>query len=117
MSIAISSVQESAIAQSNQAMAVCAENTRALQAIAAEVSDYSKRLVEDGTMTLAQVVQSHSLPEAFNVLAAFGKRTAQEYVQQWTKIASMYQAAAHQQSVALQAVFMTPVMPVMPGRR
>jgi hypothetical protein len=80
------------------------ESARAFQAIAAEVSDYSRRLLQDGTVTMGQIVRAKSPPEAINVWVAFGKRTVEEYLQQAAKITSMYSNVATQQSVALQTL-------------
>lgn len=64
------------------------------QAIAAEMSDYSKRAFEDGTATFEKLLSAKSLEQAFEIQSGFAKRAYDDYVQQLTKIGSMYQSLA-----------------------
>ncbi len=59
------------------------------QAIAAEMSDYSKRTFEDGTATFEKLLGAKSLEQAFEIQSGFAKRAYDDYVQQLTKIGSM----------------------------
>lgn len=64
------------------------------QAIAAEMTDYSKRAFEDGTATFEKLAAAKSLEQAFEIQSSFAKRAYEDYVQQLTKIGSMYTALA-----------------------
>ena len=87
-----------------KAFTVYTESTRAFQAIAAEIGDYSKRLLEDGTATMSQLATAKSPPDAFDVWAAFHKRMAKDYLQQMSKLAGMYSSVAKEQTAAFQAM-------------
>jgi len=60
------------------------------QAIAAEMTDYSKRAFEDGTATFEKLAAAKSLEQAFEIQTSFAKRAYDDYVHQMTKIGSMY---------------------------
>ena len=60
------------------------------QAIAAEMSDYSKRSFEDGTATFEKLLGAKSLEQAFEIQTSFAKRAYDDYMHQMTKIGSMY---------------------------
>lgn len=60
------------------------------QAIAAEMSDYSKRAFEDGTATFEKLMSAKSVEQAFEIQTSFAKRAYDDYMHQMTKIGSMY---------------------------
>jgi hypothetical protein len=60
------------------------------QAIAAEMTDYSKRAFEDSTATFEKLVSAKSVEQAFEIQSSFAKRAYDEYMHQMTKIGSMY---------------------------
>ncbi|MCC7253765.1 phasin family protein [Hyphomicrobium sp.] len=60
------------------------------QAIAAEMTDYSKRAFEDGTATFEKLAAAKSLEQAFEIQSSFAKRAYEDYMQQLTKIGGMY---------------------------
>jgi hypothetical protein len=60
------------------------------QAIAAEMTDYSKRAFEDGTATFEKLASAKSLEQAFEIQTSFAKRAYDEYMAQMTKIGGMY---------------------------
>lgn len=64
------------------------------QAIAAEMSDYSKRAFEDGTATFEKLAAAKSLEQAFEIQSNFAKRAYEDYLHQVTKIGSMCTALA-----------------------
>ena len=64
------------------------------QAIAAEMSDYSKRSFEDSTATFEKLLGAKSLEQAFEIQSSFAKRAYDDYMQQLTKIGSMYTSLA-----------------------
>ena len=66
------------------------EWNKGLQAITAEVTDYSKRSFEDSTQTLEKLMSAKSLEQAMEIQTSFAKRSYDEYMQQWSKIGGMY---------------------------
>lgn len=76
------------------AMKAMGDWNKGWQAIAAEMSDYSKRAFEDGTATFEKLLSAKSLEQAFEIQSGFAKRAYDDYVQQLTKIGSMYSSLA-----------------------
>ncbi len=64
------------------------------QAIAAEMTDYSKRAFEDSTATFEKLASAKSLEQAFEIQSSFAKRAYEDYMQQLTKIGGMYSSLA-----------------------
>jgi hypothetical protein len=60
------------------------------QAIAAEMTDYTKRSFEDGTQTLEKLMSAKSLEQAMEIQQSYVKRSYDEYMHQLTKIGGMY---------------------------
>lgn len=76
------------------AMRALGEWNKGWQAIAAEMTDYSKRAFEDSTATFEKLLSAKSLEQAFEIQSGFAKRAYDDYVQELTKIGSMYQSLA-----------------------
>jgi hypothetical protein len=72
------------------AMRMFGDWNKGWQAIAAEMSDYSKRAFEDGTATFEKLLGAKSLEQAFEIQTSFAKRAYDDYMHQMTKIGSMY---------------------------
>jgi len=60
------------------------------QAIAAEMTDYTKRSFEDGTHTLEKLMAAKSVEQAFEIQSSYAKRAYDDYMHQMTKLGSMY---------------------------
>lgn len=60
------------------------------QVIATEMSDYTKRSVEDGTATMEKLLGVKSMEQVVEIQTAFAKRAYDEYMQQMTKIGTLY---------------------------
>ena len=60
------------------------------QAIAAEMSDYSKRSFEESTATFEKLLGAKSLEQAFEIQSSYAKRAYDDYMHQMTKIGGMY---------------------------
>jgi hypothetical protein len=60
------------------------------QAIAAEMTDYSRRSFEQGTTTFEQLLGAKSIEQALEIQTGFAKRAYDDYMQQMTKIGGMY---------------------------
>jgi hypothetical protein len=72
------------------AMKAIGDWNKGWQAIAAEMSDYSRRAFEDGTSTFEKLLGAKSLEQAFEIQANYAKRAYDDYMHQMTKMGSMY---------------------------
>lgn len=75
-------------------MKLFGEMTKNWQAIAAEMSDYTKRSFEDGTATFEKILGAKSLEQVVDLQTKYVKRSYDEYMHQMTKIGGMYAALA-----------------------
>jgi hypothetical protein len=71
-------------------MKAVTEWQKSLQAIAAEMTNYSKRSFEDGTQTFEKLLAVKSIDQAFEIQSSFAKRAYDDYMQQMSKIGGMY---------------------------
>lgn len=71
-------------------MKLFSEMTKSWQAIAAEMSDYTKRSFEDGTATFEKIIGAKSVEQVVDLQTKYVKRSYDEYMHQMTKIGSMY---------------------------
>ena len=71
-------------------MKAVTEWQKSMQAIAAEMTNYSKRSFEDSTQTLEKLMSVKSIDQAFEIQTNFAKRAYDEYMQQMNKIGGMY---------------------------
>ena len=74
----------------DSAMRMFGEWNKNWQAIAAEMSDYTKRSFEEGTATLEKLMSSKSVEQAVEIQTSYAKRAYDDYMQQMTKIGGMY---------------------------
>lgn len=66
------------------------ELNKSWQALAAEMTDYSKRSFEEGTATFEKLLTAKSLEQAMEIQTSFAKRAYDEYMAQMTKIGTLY---------------------------
>lgn len=66
------------------------EVNKSVQAIATEVTDYSKQAFEEGTATFEKLVGAKSVEQAVEIQTAFAKKAYEGYVSQASKIGEMY---------------------------
>jgi hypothetical protein len=80
------------LGQSNvdAAMKMFGEWNKSWQAIAAEMSDYTKRSFEDGSATFEKLLSAKSMEQAFEIQTNYAKRAYDEYMHQLSKIGGMY---------------------------
>jgi hypothetical protein len=71
-------------------MKMFGEWNKGWQAIAAEMTDYTKRSFEDGTATFEKLVSAKSVEQAVEIQTNYAKRAYDEYMHQLTKIGGMY---------------------------
>ena len=60
------------------------------QAIAAEMTDYTKRSFEESTATFEKLVSAKSLEQAIEIQSGFAKRAYDGYMHQLSKIGGLY---------------------------
>lgn len=80
------------LSQSNieASMKMMGDWNKGLQAIAAEVSDYTKRSFEDGTATFEKLLSAKSMEQAVEIQTSYVKRSYEEWMQQMNKLGGMY---------------------------
>ena len=94
----------------DRAMTVYSESSRAMQAIAAEMGDYSQRFLADGISTFGQMALARTGPQFAELMAAFTKRALEENAQQMSRVANMYATAIGDQTRTVQSM-------MIPGQR
>ena len=60
------------------------------QAIAAEITDYTKKSFEEGTATFEKLASAKSVEQAIEIQTGFAKRAYDGYMHQMSKIGGMY---------------------------
>ena len=66
------------------------EVNKSLQAIAAEVTDYSKKSFEDGTRASEQLRSAKSFEQVIEVQSQYLRMAYDAYVAEWSKLGEMY---------------------------
>jgi hypothetical protein len=64
--------------------------TKATQAIATEIADYSKRSFENGTKTMKNLLGARSLDKAFEVQSEYARAAYEDYVSHASKLGQLY---------------------------
>ena len=64
--------------------------SKATQAIAAELTDYSKKSFEDGTKVMEKLLGAKSLDKAIEIQTDYAKTAYEGFVAQATKIGELY---------------------------
>ena len=64
--------------------------TKATQAIATEITDYSQRSFESGTKTMENLLGARSLDKAFEVQSEYAKAAYEGYVSHASKLGELY---------------------------
>lgn len=72
------------------AMKMMGEWGKSWQAIAAEMTDYTKRSFEDGTHTVEKLMGAKSFEQALEIQSTYAKRAYDDYMHQMTKLGTMY---------------------------
>jgi hypothetical protein len=71
-------------------MKIVGEWNKGWQAIAAEMTDYTKRSFEESTSTFEKLLGAKSVEQAVEIQTGFAKRAYDEYMHQMSKIGGMY---------------------------
>jgi hypothetical protein len=72
------------------AMKMFGEWSRGWQAIAAEMTDYTKRSFEEGTATVEKLLSAKSFEQAVEIQTGYAKRAYDDYMHQVSKIGGLY---------------------------
>ena len=72
------------------AMKMMGEWGKSWQAIAAEMTDYTKRSFEEGTHTFEKLLTAKSMEQALEIQSSYAKRAYDDYMHQMTKLGGMY---------------------------
>ena len=78
------------------AVRACGEANKGLQAIAAEVADYSKTALEDATRAFQQLVTAKSAEQAFEIQSQYAKKAYDAYVAEASKLGEMWVGLARE---------------------
>jgi phasin family protein len=70
------------------------EMNKGFQAIAAEVTDYSKKAFEDSTRAFEQLMGAKSIEQAVEIQSNYAKKAYDAYVAEMSKLGEMYAGLA-----------------------
>jgi hypothetical protein len=60
------------------------------QAVTAEMTDYSKRSIEEGTRTMEKLMTARSFEQVMEIQTSYAKRAYDDYMLQMSRLGSMY---------------------------
>jgi len=66
------------------------EVNKGFQAIAAEITDYSKKAFEDSTRAFEQLIGAKSIEQAVDIQSQYAKKAYDTYVAEMSKLGEMY---------------------------
>jgi hypothetical protein len=72
------------------AMKMMGEWSKGWQAIAAEMTDYTKRSFEEGTATVEKLMTAKSFEQAVEIQTGYAKRAYDDYMHQVSKLGGLY---------------------------
>jgi hypothetical protein len=81
------------------------ELNKGFQAIAAEVTDYSKKAFEDGTRAFEQLIGAKSIEQAIEIQSQYAKKAYDAYVAEVSKLGEMYVGLAKDAYKPVEAAF------------
>ena len=106
---AFEDMQKANQANMDAAMKMWAEWGKSWQALAAEMTDYTKRSFEDGTATFEKLVSAKSLEQAFEIQSGFAKRSYDEYMHQVSKVGNVWATLAKDAYRPIERAMQNPV--------
>lgn len=82
----------SKIGQANMdsALKMWGDWAKSWQAVTAEMTDYSKRSIEDGTRTLEKLMSARTFEQVMEIQSSYAKRAYDDYMHQVSKLGGMY---------------------------
>jgi hypothetical protein len=66
------------------------EANKGLQAIAAEVTEYTKKAFEDGTRAFEQLLAAKSFEQVIEIQSQYAKKAYDTYIAEFSKLSQMY---------------------------
>jgi hypothetical protein len=81
------------------------EFSKGIQAIAAEITDYSKKAFEDGTRVFEELVSAKSAEQAFEIQSQYAKKCYDSYMAEWSKLGEMYVGMAQDAYKPVEGAF------------
>jgi phasin family protein len=81
------------------------EMNKGFQAIAAEVTDYSKKAFEDSTRAFEQLIGAKSIEQAIEIQSQYAKKAYDAYVTEMSKLGEMYVGLAKDAYKPVEAAF------------
>ena len=81
------------------------EANKGLQAIAAEVTDYSKKAFEDGTRAFEQLIGAKSVEQAVEIQSQYAKKAYDGYIAEVSKLGEMYAGLARDAYKPVEVAF------------
>lgn len=81
------------------------EVNKGVQAIAGEVTDYTKKSIEEGTEAFEKLLGVKSVEQAIDIQTSYAKKAYDNYVSQVTKIGEMYAGIAKEAYKPVEAAF------------
>jgi hypothetical protein len=81
------------------------EFNKGFQAIAAEVTDYSKKAFEDGTRAFEQLIGAKSVEQAVEIQSQYAKKAYDTYIAEMSKISEMYAVRARDAYQPVESTF------------
>jgi phasin family protein len=81
------------------------EFNKGFQAIAAEVTDYSKKAFEDSTRAFEQLIGAKSIEQAVEIQSQYAKKAYDGYVAEMSKLGEMYVGLAKDAYKPVEAAF------------
>lgn len=71
------------------------EVNKGLQALATEMTDYSKKAMKDGTVAFEKLSSARSLEQAIEIQTEYAKKAYEDYVAELAKIGELYTGLAN----------------------
>lgn len=81
------------------------EVNKGVQAIAGEVTDYTKKAIEDGTTAFEKLLGVKSVEQAIEIQTEYAKKAYDDYISQVTKLGEMYVDIAKEAYKPVEAAF------------
>jgi len=81
------------------------EVNKGFQAIAAEVTDYSKKAFDDSTRAFEQLSGAKSIEQAIEIQSSYAKKAYDTYVTEVSKLGEMYAGLAKDAYKPVEAAF------------
>jgi phasin family protein len=81
------------------------EMNKGFQAIAAEVTDYSKKAFEDSTRAFEQLIGAKSIEQAVEIQSQYAKKAYDTYMAEMSKLGEMYVGLAKDAYKPVEAAF------------